>query len=192
MVIVKMPERIKPRFSRYIGVDYSGAETPDSSLKGLRVYETSRESAPVEVEPPPNPRKYWTQRGLAEWLAEQLSGVCQPSLVSTTAFPFPCGISRFSTWSRTALAEVSTQSAWGPDSLLALRRLGNSCGQVRTGGGLPVAVEQEHSTGGPHTRPARRLCGRRLAAAGGYRRQPPQISQARYATRRIPAGCISC
>ena len=46
MVIIKMPERIKPRFSRYIGIDYSGAETPDSSLKGLRVYEASRESGP--------------------------------------------------------------------------------------------------------------------------------------------------
>jgi hypothetical protein len=27
-----------PAFSRYIGIDYSGAETPLSSLKGLRVY----------------------------------------------------------------------------------------------------------------------------------------------------------
>jgi hypothetical protein len=37
MVIVKMPEPVKPSFSRYIGIDYSGAETPDSSLKCLRV-----------------------------------------------------------------------------------------------------------------------------------------------------------
>lgn len=72
MVIVKMPERIKPRFSRFIGIDYSGAETPDSSLKGLRVYESSRESESVEVKPPPSPRKYWTRRGLAEWLAARL------------------------------------------------------------------------------------------------------------------------
>src|ERR1039458_7590519 len=27
-----------PRFQSYIGIDYSGAETPDSSRKGLRVY----------------------------------------------------------------------------------------------------------------------------------------------------------
>lgn len=40
-----------PAFHRYIGIDYSGAETPDSSLKGLRVFEASRESMPVEVEP---------------------------------------------------------------------------------------------------------------------------------------------
>ena len=40
-----------PAFHRYIGIDYSGAETPDSSLKGLRVYEGDRESVPVEVYP---------------------------------------------------------------------------------------------------------------------------------------------
>jgi len=73
MVIVKMPERIKRRLSGYIGIDYSGAETPDSSLKGLRVYEAGRESMPVEVEPPPSPRKYWTRRGMAEWLTERLN-----------------------------------------------------------------------------------------------------------------------
>ena len=72
MVIIKMPERVKPAFSRYIGIDYSGAQTPDSSLKGLRVYEVDRKSIPAEVEPPPSPRKYWTRRGLAEWLAERL------------------------------------------------------------------------------------------------------------------------
>ena len=60
-------------FHRYIGIDYSGAETPDSSLKGLRVYVADRESLPVEVGPPPSPRKYWTRQGIAEWLAERLS-----------------------------------------------------------------------------------------------------------------------
>ena len=27
-----------PFFARYIGIDYSGAQTPTASLKGLRVY----------------------------------------------------------------------------------------------------------------------------------------------------------
>ena len=27
-----------PAFARYIGIDYSGAQTPTASLKGLRVY----------------------------------------------------------------------------------------------------------------------------------------------------------
>ena len=52
-------------FSRYIGIDYSGAETPTASLKGLRVYIADRESPPVEVMPSPSPRKYWTRRGIA-------------------------------------------------------------------------------------------------------------------------------
>lgn len=78
-----------PSFSRYIGIDYSGAETPDSSLKGLRVYQANRESLPVEMQPPPSLRKYWTRRGLAEWLAERLSEDV-PTLVGIDhGFSFP-------------------------------------------------------------------------------------------------------
>ena len=62
-----------PAFNRYVGIDYSGAMTPTSSLKGLRVYWADRLSPPVEVQPPPSPRKYWTRRGIAEWLAARLS-----------------------------------------------------------------------------------------------------------------------
>jgi hypothetical protein len=62
-----------PAFDRYIGIDYSGAETPHSSLKGLRIYMADRSVPPFEVEPPPSPRKYWTRRGIAEWLAQRLS-----------------------------------------------------------------------------------------------------------------------
>ena len=64
---------MNPAFERYIGIDYSGAQTPKSSLKGLRVYVADRLTAPQEVEPPPSPRKYWTRRGIAEWLVERLS-----------------------------------------------------------------------------------------------------------------------
>ncbi len=89
MVIVKMPERIKPSFRRYIGIDYSGAKTPDDSLKGLRVYEASRESLPVEVEPPPSPRKYWIRRVLAEWLVERLSEDVPTIVGIDHGFSFP-------------------------------------------------------------------------------------------------------
>ncbi len=78
-----------PAFERYIGIDYSGAETPTSSLKGLRVYSADRTSAPVEVLPPPSPRKYWTRRGIAEWLVEQLTKD-SPTLVGIDhSFSFP-------------------------------------------------------------------------------------------------------
>ena len=78
-----------PAFARYIGIDYSGAETPNSSLKGLRVYQADRASLPEEVPPPPSPRRYWTRRGIAEWLVAWLSeGV--PTLVGIDhGFSFP-------------------------------------------------------------------------------------------------------
>jgi hypothetical protein len=76
-------------FERYVGIDYSGAKTPTSSLKGLRVYLAGRATAPVEVQPPPSPRKYWTRRGVAEWLVEQLSED-RPALVGIDhGFSFP-------------------------------------------------------------------------------------------------------
>jgi hypothetical protein len=76
-------------FVRYIGIDYSGAETPTSSLKGLRVYSASQDTKPHEVQPPPSPRKYWTRRGIAEWLVETLR-MEVPTLVGIDhGFSFP-------------------------------------------------------------------------------------------------------
>lgn len=78
-----------PQFQRYIGIDYSGAETAESSLKGLCVYLATPDSAPVEIPPPPSPRKYWTRRGLAHWLADELRGEV-PTLVGIDhGFSFP-------------------------------------------------------------------------------------------------------
>jgi hypothetical protein len=77
------------RFSRYLGIDYSGAETPEAGLRGLRVYSADATAAPVEVPPPPGPKKYWTRRGLARWLAERLRDGA-PALVGIDhAFSFP-------------------------------------------------------------------------------------------------------
>jgi hypothetical protein len=76
-------------FTRYIGIDYSGAETPSASLKGLRVYLAEGETPPVEVPLPPSPRKYWTRRGIAKWLVERLSE-STPTLVGIDhGFSFP-------------------------------------------------------------------------------------------------------
>jgi hypothetical protein len=78
-----------PLFDRYLGIDYSGAETPTSSLKGLRLYEASPTRPPTEIPPPPSLRKYWTRRGLAEWLANELRDG-PPTLVGLDhAFSFP-------------------------------------------------------------------------------------------------------
>lgn len=57
-------------FDRYIGIDYSGAETPTSKLPGLRVYVATPGSAPLEARPD---KWNWTRRQMAEWLVARLS-----------------------------------------------------------------------------------------------------------------------
>ena len=76
-------------FDHYIGIDYSGAETPTASLKGLRVYIADPESTPVEVQPPRSPKKYWTRRGVALWLAEWLSQESLTLVGIDHGFSFP-------------------------------------------------------------------------------------------------------
>lgn len=76
-------------FSRYIGIDYSGASTPIASLPGLRVYSAIGNQSPSEVLPPPSARKHWTRRGVAEWLTATLRE-STPMLVGIDhGFSFP-------------------------------------------------------------------------------------------------------
>ncbi len=78
-----------PAFARYTGIDYSGAKTPTASLAGLRVYLAEGDAPPGEALPPPSPRKYWTRRGVAEWLLQRLAEDA-PTLVGIDhAFSFP-------------------------------------------------------------------------------------------------------
>ncbi len=75
-------------FRRYVGINYSGAETPGSTLKNLRVYSAEPDSLPVEVSQP-SPRKWWTRRSLAAWLVETL-GSGPPTLLGINhGFSFP-------------------------------------------------------------------------------------------------------
>ncbi|MGD0764314.1 MAG: hypothetical protein ABR929_14195 [Roseiarcus sp.] len=81
--------RAAPAFARYIGIDYSGAQTPTASLPGLRIYLSGGDAPPVEALPPPSPRKYWTRREVAEWLVERLAEDV-PTLVGVDhGFSFP-------------------------------------------------------------------------------------------------------
>lgn len=77
-----------PAFTRTIGIDYSGAQTPADSLSGLRIY-LAESDTPVEVPPPPSLKKYWTRRGIAQWLVERLTEDI-PTLVGIDhGFSFP-------------------------------------------------------------------------------------------------------
>jgi hypothetical protein len=77
------------QFERYIGIDYSGAETADSSCKGLRVFKAEGSAAPEPIQPPPSPRRYWTRRGLSEWLCNELGGDTSTIVGIDHAFSFP-------------------------------------------------------------------------------------------------------
>jgi hypothetical protein len=80
---------MKRLFCRYIGIDYSGAQTPSASLMGLRIYLSEADKPPFEVLPPQSPRKYWTRSGIAQWLVERLAEDA-PTLVGIDhGFSFP-------------------------------------------------------------------------------------------------------
>jgi hypothetical protein len=78
-----------PLFDRYLGIDYSGAQTAESSLTGLRVFEASPAGDPIEIHPPPGPKKYWTRRGLATWLAGELKSGPATLVGIDHGFSFP-------------------------------------------------------------------------------------------------------
>ena len=76
------------RFARYIGIDYSGAQTPDARLPGLSVFAAEGNSTPVEV-PPLASGRYWTRRGIAEWLVACLAENRATLVGIDHAFSFP-------------------------------------------------------------------------------------------------------
>ena len=76
-----------PQFQRYIGVDYSGAKTPRSRLRGLRVYASDRLSEPTEVSPPEG--RYWNRADLAAWLVHQLREPTATLVGIDHGFSFP-------------------------------------------------------------------------------------------------------
>ncbi|MEZ5491912.1 MAG: hypothetical protein R3F50_16610 [Gammaproteobacteria bacterium] len=55
------------KFQRYIGIDYSGAQTPESRLKALQVYESGRDGEPVKVSTPTEGAKNWSRLEVAQY-----------------------------------------------------------------------------------------------------------------------------
>ncbi len=58
-------------FSRYIGIDYSGAQTPTSRLRGLQVY-VAAGGQPQRIAPPAPQATNWTRQEVAEWLIGEI------------------------------------------------------------------------------------------------------------------------
>ncbi len=84
-----------PRFTRYLGIDYSGAGTADTPLTGLRLFEAAEPTddvggARAQEHRPGAGRGHWTRRGLAAWVVAALAGVREPMLVGIDhGFSFP-------------------------------------------------------------------------------------------------------
>ena len=89
MLIEALNTTVMMRFEDCVGIDYSGAETPTSSLKGLRVYVAEGGSLPKEALPPPSRKKYWTRRGIAEWLRMRLGDASRTLVGVDHGFSFP-------------------------------------------------------------------------------------------------------
>ena len=61
------------KFERFVGIDYSGAETPTSRIKGLQVVVAAPNGEPRPVRPAP-PARNWSRQEVAHWLLAELQG----------------------------------------------------------------------------------------------------------------------
>lgn len=87
-------------FERFVGIDYSGAQTAASALKGLQVYMAEPGKLPLAVSPPETLR-HWSRRAVAEWLDAELSTGAPTFVGIDHGFSFPESYFRrygLSTW----------------------------------------------------------------------------------------------
>ncbi|MCY3823431.1 MAG: hypothetical protein OXG62_06130 [Nitrospinae bacterium] len=77
----------KPKFSRYIGIDYSGGQTSTTPLVGLQVYVAKKGEKP-EPEPPKDSPN-WTRKTIAEWLVDTLTEKTPTLIGIDHGFSFP-------------------------------------------------------------------------------------------------------
>lgn len=60
-------------FDLHVGIDYSGARTPESPLRGLQVYADGVDQVIRKVSPPRSSRervKHWSRQAIARWLVD--------------------------------------------------------------------------------------------------------------------------
>ena len=77
-------------FDRYIGIDYSGANTPVARLNGLAVYQAGSDALPGIVFPQTDDCDLWSRKLLAQWLVERLKDRNKRILVGIDhGFGFP-------------------------------------------------------------------------------------------------------
>lgn len=89
------------KFHRYIGIDYSGAQTPESRLKALQVYEATGNKGPVKVNTPIAGARNWTRLEVAQYCQKALES-SEPVIIGIDhGFSFPLSYMKrygLSTW----------------------------------------------------------------------------------------------
>lgn len=87
------------RFSRHIGIDYSGARGPLSRENGLRVFQSEHGAIPHEILP--SGQRKWNRQEIAYWLLSELQNK-QPLIVGIDhGFSYPDSFfseMKFKTW----------------------------------------------------------------------------------------------
>jgi len=81
------------QFHRYIGIDYSGAQTPESRLRTLQVYAADRQGEPWKVAAPAT-GKHWSRREVAAYCLEALSSGQAVIIGIDHGFSFPLSYMR--------------------------------------------------------------------------------------------------
>ena len=76
-------------FQHYVGIDYSGAATPTTRLRGLRVFRATPSEDSVKVHPPNNEGRNWTRKEIAHWCVDRLQGNHGIIIGIDHAFSFP-------------------------------------------------------------------------------------------------------
>lgn len=55
------------RFEQYVGIDYSGAQTPSSRLRALQVFAARPHASPRKVQPPGAAKGHWSRQEVAQY-----------------------------------------------------------------------------------------------------------------------------
>jgi hypothetical protein len=76
-------------FKTFVGIDYSGAKTPVSRNKGLRVFKATADNDPIRVKSPAGKQLNWTRKEIALWFLDQLKSDDPVIIGIDHGFSFP-------------------------------------------------------------------------------------------------------
>ena len=120
-------------FETHIGIDYSGAETADSRLRGLRIFAGRDGSPPQRETPLKRGAKNWTRREVYGYCADAIARDGRVIIGIDHAFGFPMGYLKrngIESWDTFLQDFADHWPTTGPNTTIESLREGN-----RRGGG---------------------------------------------------------